>query len=114
MNKHAHLAPADAGLVGYRLLLERGADASSTVHSHGMTPLHLAAAGGHEAIVDVLLEAGAPLEVVDTYERTAAGWAARRGHAYLAKRLEPAAAPRAHGARDDADAPKRSSYCVVL
>ena len=84
-----HAAAFNGNLGALRqLLLERGADPSSTTHSHGMTPLHLAAAGGHEAIVNVLLDAGSPATARDGRKRTPAAWARRRGHAELAARLE--------------------------
>ena len=37
---------------GTELLLEANADALSAAHPYKMTPLHLAAMGGHEAVVD--------------------------------------------------------------
>ena len=83
-----HTAAFNGNLGAVRLLLKRGADPASTNHSHGMTPLHLAAAGGHEAIVPVLLDAGSPVGARDGRKRTPAAWARRRGHAELAVRLE--------------------------
>ena len=40
------------------MLLEAGADANKAVINSGLTPLHIAAHYGHEAVVKVLLESG--------------------------------------------------------
>ena len=42
------------------LLLAYGAKPDSTMHSRGPTPLHLAAMGGYQGVVDALLKAAPP------------------------------------------------------
>ena len=73
------------------VLLENGADASSTTHAHlkCCTPLHLAAHNGHEAVaLRLLVAAPAAVDVRDgRTRRTPAQWARRAGHLTLAKRL---------------------------
>ena len=60
-----HAAALMGNIGALNLLLEHDADPASTVHSHAVTPLHLAAYNGHEAIVKRLLEAGSPVRVRD-------------------------------------------------
>ena len=55
---HTAAYRGDMGMV--EALLSRGANPSSTSHSHGMQPLHLAALRGNVSVVRRLLEAGAP------------------------------------------------------
>lgn len=74
-----------------RILLEAGADGVSFTpppgHSHA-TPLHQAALGGHEEIVELLLAHGAVPGMRDIlYDGTAADWAHYKGHRDLAARL---------------------------
>jgi len=62
-----------------RLLVDAGEDPSrhnpDGTHSHS-TPLHQAALAGHEAVVRLLVERGARLDVKDTiYQGTPLGWA---------------------------------------
>ena len=54
----------------------------------GVTPLMAAAAGGHEAVVEVLLERGADAAKRDAQGRRAAAHARAGGHPCLAKRLD--------------------------
>lgn len=42
------------------LLVDKGANIESKTRD-GLTPLHCAARSGHEAVVDMLLEKGAPI-----------------------------------------------------
>ena len=84
-----HAAAFNGNLGGVKMLLEKGhADPASTNQSHKMTPLHLAALGGHQQVVDLLIAAGAPVGARDCTKRTAAAWAARMGHTELARRLD--------------------------
>ena len=55
---------------------------------NGITPLMAAAAGGHEAVVEALLERGADAAKRDAQGRTAAAHARAAGHAHLAERLD--------------------------
>src|SRR5438105_671990 len=80
-----------------RLLLDMGEDPNrynpEGNHSHS-TPLHQAVAAGHEAVVRLLVERGARLDIKDTiYQGTPLGWAIYGGHAEIEKYL------RAHGAK---------------
>ena len=54
----------------------------------GVTPLMAAAAGGHEAVVEVLLACGADAAKRDARGRRAAAHARAGGHPCLAKRLD--------------------------
>ena len=54
----------------------------------GVTPLMAAAAGGHEAVVEVLLERGADAAKRDAQGRSAAAHARAAGHPHLAERLD--------------------------
>ena len=54
----------------------------------GVTPLMAAAAGGHEAVVEVLLACGADAARCDARGRRAAAYARAAGHPCLAKRLD--------------------------
>ena len=57
-----------------------------------MTPLHLAARGGHTAVARVLLQAGdgwcTTVGARDGEGRTSAAWARQQGHVELAEELE--------------------------
>ena len=78
-------------LVDVDSLLKCGASPSSSNHSHGMQPIHLAALRGHTDIVHRLLDAGAHPQARDRCRRrTPARWARARGHVELAKALDRA------------------------
>jgi ankyrin repeat protein len=56
-------------------------------HAHS-TPLHQAVAGGHDAVVQVLIQRGARLDIKDTiYHGTPLGWAVYCGQPAIADRL---------------------------
>jgi ankyrin repeat protein len=80
-----------------RLLLDAGEDPNrynpDGNHSHS-TPLHQAVSAGHEAVVRLLVERGARLDIKDTiYQGTPVGWAISGGKTEIEKYL------RAQGAR---------------
>jgi hypothetical protein len=71
-----------------RALLDAGADPNlfnpPGMHAHG-APLHHAALGGHDALVRLLVERGARVDLQDTiYKATPAGWAEHGGHPEIA------------------------------
>jgi hypothetical protein len=91
-----HLALALAAQFGHveivRLLLDAGEDPNRYNppggHSHS-TPLHQAALAGHEAVVRLLVERGARLDLKDVlWHGTPAGWARYAGRTQLAEYLE--------------------------
>ena len=78
-----------AGVV--KLLLDAGEDPNrynpEETHAHS-TPLHQAALAGHEAVVRILVENGARLDMEDTiYHSTPLGWAEHGGQSAVAKYL---------------------------
>jgi ankyrin repeat protein len=82
-----HLALALAAQHGHveavRLLLDAGEDPNrynpKGSHAHS-TPLHQAALAGHDAVVRLLVERGAKLDIQDTvYHGTPLGWAKHAG-----------------------------------
>jgi ankyrin repeat protein len=80
-----------------RLLLDAGVDPNrynpEGFHSHG-TPLHHAAGAGHDAVVRLLVERGARLDIKDTiYQATPLGWAMHAGQTKIQNYL------RAQGAK---------------
>ena len=90
-----HTAAFMGNLGGVSLIIDRSDDPVATVNTRAqlhqrMTPLHVAAISGHEAICELLLEAGACPGVQDRRGHTPAYWASRRGHARLAQRLNDA------------------------
>ncbi|MDR3180215.1 MAG: ankyrin repeat domain-containing protein, partial [Holosporaceae bacterium] len=62
------------------LLEKEGIDVNVADHKEGLTPLHLAAEGGHIAVVNVLLDKRADANAVDCYKRMPLHYAAGRGH----------------------------------
>jgi uncharacterized protein len=54
----------------------------------GVTPLMAAAAGGHEAVVKLLLNHGADPALRDERGRSAAAYARAEGYTHLAERLD--------------------------
>jgi ankyrin repeat protein len=70
-----------------KLLLVKGIDSEFRDGVEKRTPLHLAAAKGHEAIARLLLEKEADVESKDTYNRTPLSLAARDGHESVVKLL---------------------------
>jgi hypothetical protein len=96
-----HRALALAALHGHveivRLLLDAGEDPSrynpDGNHSHS-TPLHQAVLAGHDAVVQLLVDRGARLDIKDTiYQGTPLGWAMYAGQKEIEKYL------RSHGAK---------------
>jgi ankyrin repeat protein len=90
-----HRALALAAQIGHadvvRLLLDAGEDPNRYnphgAHAHS-TPLHQAALGNHDAVVRLLVERGARLDLPDTiYKATPLGWAAHGGHAPIVEYL---------------------------
>ncbi len=90
-----HRALALAAQLGHveivRLLLDAGEDPSRYnprgLHAHG-TPLHHAVWSGRDAVVRLLVERGARLDVKDTiYQSTPLGWAEYGGRGDLAEYL---------------------------
>ncbi len=80
-----------------RLLLDAGEDPNrynpDGNHAHS-TPLHQAALAGHTAVVRLLVERGARLDIKDTiYQGTPLGWAIHAGQTAIETYL------RAHGAK---------------
>ncbi len=96
-NRHRALAlAAQHGHVEIvRLLLDAGEDPNrynpDGYHSHA-TPLHQAVMAGHDAVVRLLVERGARLDIKDTiFQGTPLGWAIYAGQTDIEKHL------RAHG-----------------
>jgi len=85
-----------------RLLLDAGENPNrynpDGLHSHS-TPLHQAALAGHRAVVELMAERGARLDIKDTlYQSTPAGWAAHAEHTEIEKYL------RSHESRNNGHA----------
>lgn len=81
-----------------RLLLDAGEDPNrynpDGFHSHG-TPLHHAALAGHDAVVRLLVERGARLDIKDTlWQGTPLGWAKYGGQEAVASYLTARGATR--------------------
>lgn len=97
-----HRALALAAQLGHveivRLLLDAGEDPNrynpDGLHSHG-TPLHHAALAGHDAVVQLLVERGARLDIKDTlWQGTPLGWAKYGGQEEVASYLTARGATR--------------------
>jgi ankyrin repeat protein len=95
-----HRALAFAAQAGHAdvvaVLLDAGEDPNRYnppgAHAHG-TPLHHAALGNHDAVVRLLVDRGARLDVKDTiYQATPLGWAMYGGHTAIADYLRAHAA----------------------
>ena len=80
-----HMASFRGNTYAVERLLDRKADVASRRHQRRMTPLHVAALMGHDAVCACLLRAGSPTDTLDDRGRTAATWAKRRGHHELAR-----------------------------
>ena len=96
-----HRALALAALHGHvdvvRMLLDAGEDPNrynpKGNHAHS-TPLHQAVLAGHEAVVRLLVERGARLDIKDTvYGGTPLGWAIYGKQDTIARHLQQASAP---------------------
>ena len=55
----------------------------------GQTPLHMAAGGGHSAVVQLLLESGADVNAKDRRDQTALDLAQKAGHDEIVELLTP-------------------------
>ena len=77
---------------GDAILVERLLDKGAAVDSKGRfgwTPLRVAAANGHEAVVKLLLATGkVDADSEDTIGRTPLSWAAGNGHEAVVKLLQ--------------------------
>ena len=82
-----HVASFNGNLPAVELLLTHKADVNSHGHQRKMTPLHVAAAMGHDEVCTRLLRADASTTARDSLKRTPASWARRRGHEDLARLL---------------------------
>jgi hypothetical protein len=96
--RHSALALASqhGQLDSVRLLLDAGEDPNRYnpvgLHAHS-TPLHQAAARGHDQVVRLLVERGARPDMPDTlWQGTAAGWARHEGQHAIAAYLQAQAA----------------------
>ena len=82
-----HFAAAFGNMQALNFLIERGADIHSKANPKGMTPLILAAIGGHDDVCERLLVQGAKVGAKDRSGRTALSYAKRLGHEAVTRRL---------------------------
>jgi ankyrin repeat protein len=82
------LALAYTGLVeSVQYLLYRGANIETKSWHYCRTPLILAAEGGHENVVRLLLDEGAEINAADIWRITALSWATILGHEQVVRVL---------------------------
>src|SRR5271154_1730466 len=82
------LALAYTGLVdSVQYLLYRGANIETKSWHYCRTPLILAAEGGHERVVGLLLDEGAEINAVDIWRHTAVSWATILEHDQVVRLL---------------------------
>ncbi|KAK4167354.1 ankyrin repeat-containing domain protein [Cladorrhinum sp. PSN259] len=74
------------------LIEDRGMAMETRCMEYGQTPLSWAVKDGHEAVVRLLLKAGADTEVQDKNRRTPLSWAAQDGHEAVVRLLLKAGA----------------------
>ena len=76
--KRPALAAASGAVVGVQALIEAGANMNE-VNSRKQSALHLAVQHGHGPVVDLLVKAGANVELVDKYMNTPLSKAKAKG-----------------------------------
>jgi len=82
------LALANTGLVeSVQYLLYRGANIEIRSWHYDRTPLILAAEGGHDHVVRLLLDEGAQINAMDVWRLTALSWAVILGHEQVVRVL---------------------------
>jgi len=69
------------------MLIAHGAEVDAK-GTKNVTPLHLAAAAGHNDVVRSLLKHGASRDIRDDFGNSADGWATKAGHADIKAWLE--------------------------
>ncbi|KAJ8386825.1 hypothetical protein AAFF_G00166200 [Aldrovandia affinis] len=81
----AHIAASKGSVAVIKELLKFNKGGMTSAHNKTniSCPLHLAAAGGHTEVVNVLLEAGAPAAEENAEGMTAIHLAARNGHTHI-------------------------------
>ena len=82
-----HFAAYFGHLPGIDFLIAHGADIHSAANPKRMTPLILAAIGGHDDVCERLLEKGAHVGAKDKRGRTALSYAKQLGHEAATRRL---------------------------
>lgn len=85
-----HHMAAEGELGKARLLLDHGADIDALDEEYRSTPLGLAARRGQMEMVELLLSRGADPKLSGAPWSAPLGWARRRGHDAVARRLEEA------------------------
>jgi uncharacterized protein len=79
--KTLYQVASDGGSRGRAVkLIERGSNVNEVNPGNGWTPLHAAAAGGHQKMCETLLENGADINAQDLAGSTPLHLAAARGH----------------------------------